>query len=65
MVELGDKLCDAAAVVAEPTGVRTLDALPIAAASTERAPVVSYDARLARAARAQGLEVVAPAADQP
>ena len=61
LVELDEVTCEAAATVAEVTGVRTLDALHLAAAQRVGGPVVpflTFDARQAQAARALGLTVV-------
>jgi len=60
IVELDKTTCDSAALIAELTGARTLDALHLAAASrlgpTSR--LLTYDVRLAFAARQLGLSVV-------
>jgi uncharacterized protein len=61
IVELDEVTCEAAAVVAEITGVRTLDALHLAAAQRLGGPAVpflTFDIRQAQAARALGLTVV-------
>ena len=61
IVELDDATCESAALIAETTGVRTLDALHLAAAQRISAPGVvflTFDARQAKAARAIGLSVV-------
>jgi predicted nucleic acid-binding protein len=61
IVELDEATCDAAAAVAEVTGVRTLDALHLAAAQRLGGPAVpflTFDLRQAQAARALGLTVV-------
>jgi uncharacterized protein len=61
IVELDRVTCEAAATVAEVTGVRTLDALHLAAAQRVGGPAVpflTFDARQAQAARALGLTVV-------
>lgn len=61
LVELDNELLDAAAVL--PAAVRTLDAIHLAAAIAmggELSALVTYDDRLARAARELGLEVVSP-----
>jgi predicted nucleic acid-binding protein len=61
IVELDEVTCEAAATVAELTGVRTLDALHLAAAQRVGGPAVpflTFDARQAQAARALGLTVV-------
>ena len=61
IVELDEVTCEAAATVAEVTGVRTLDALHLAAAQRVGGPAVpflTFDARQAQAARALGLTVV-------
>lgn len=61
IVELDEVTCEAAATVAEVAGVRTLDAIHLAAAQRVGGPAVpflTFDARQARAARALGLTVV-------
>jgi uncharacterized protein len=61
IVELDEATCDAAAAVAEVTGVRTLDALHLAAAQRLGGPAVpflTFDVRQAQAARSLGLTVV-------
>lgn len=61
IIELDEATCDSAAAIAETTGVRTLDALHLAAAQRISAPGVSFvtfDLRQAQAARALGLTVV-------
>ena len=61
VVELDAVTCEGAATVAEVTGVRTLDALRLAAAQRVGGPAVpflTFDARQAQAARALGLTVV-------
>jgi uncharacterized protein len=61
IVELDEVTCEAAATVAEVTGVRTLDALHLAAAQRVGGPAVpflTFDVRQAQAARAVGLTVV-------
>jgi predicted nucleic acid-binding protein len=61
VVELDEVTCEGAATVAEVTGVRTLDALHLAAAQRVGGPAVpflTFDARQAQAARALGLTVV-------
>ena len=61
VVALNDKTCSQAAELAETTGARTLDALHLAAALRAGAPalrVVTFDARLAQAARGMGWSVV-------
>jgi predicted nucleic acid-binding protein len=61
LVELDPTTCEDAAVVAETTGVRTLDALHLAAArrvgGTEL-PLLTYDVRQAQAARSLGLTAI-------
>ncbi|QBI20760.1 PIN domain-containing protein [Egibacter rhizosphaerae] len=64
VVEVDAALCETAAAIAERTWVRTLDALHIAAAAGAQTPVVSYDGRLAKAAEAESLEVIAPGIQQ-
>lgn len=61
IVELDEVTCEGAAQVAEVTGVRTLDALHLAAAQRVGGPAVpflTFDVRQAQAARALGLTVV-------
>lgn len=63
LVRLDDAMLDAAAALTVP-GLRSLDAIHLAAALTLRssglAALVTYDERMARAARELGLEVVSP-----
>lgn len=61
LLELDDDLLDSAALL--PVQVRTLDAIHLAAARSlgeELSVLVTYDERMARAARELGLEVVSP-----
>jgi hypothetical protein len=61
-IELDARISAQAAAV-EPTALRSLDAIHVASALAVREElkaVVTYDARLADAARAAGLEVAAP-----
>jgi uncharacterized protein len=61
IIELDAATCEAAAQVAEVTGVRTLDALHLAAAQRvggPAVPVVTFDVRQAQAARSLGLTVL-------
>lgn len=61
IIELDEATCDSAALIAESTGVRTLDALHLAAAQRISAPGVgflTFDLRQAQAARAIGLVVL-------
>jgi len=61
IIELNESTCESAALIAETTGVRTLDALHLAAAQRVHAPGVgflTFDVRQAQAARALGLTVV-------
>jgi predicted nucleic acid-binding protein len=61
IVELDAVTCDKAAAIAELTGVRTLDALHLAAAQRVGGPAVpflTFDLRQAQAARSLGLTVV-------
>ena len=61
IIELDATTCESAAAIAEATGVRTLDALHLAAAQRVTAPGVgflTFDLRQAQAARALGLAVV-------
>lgn len=63
IIELDEATCESAASIAEATGVRTLDALHLAAAQRVSEPGVSFltfDLRQAQAARALGLAVVTP-----
>jgi uncharacterized protein len=60
IIELDEVTCESAALIAESMGVRTLDALHLAAAQRVSAPGVSFltfDLRQAQAARALGLTV--------
>lgn len=61
LVELDEVTCEAAAAIAEVTGVRTLDALHLAAARRVGAPAVpflTFDLRQAQAARSLGFTVL-------
>jgi uncharacterized protein len=61
IIELDETTCESAAMIAETTGVRTLDALHLAAAQRISAPGVgflTFDLRQAQAARGLGLAVV-------
>ena len=61
IIELDEATCESAAMIAEMTGVHTLDALHLAAAQRISAPGVgflTFDLRQAQAARALGLTVV-------
>jgi predicted nucleic acid-binding protein len=62
VVELDRSACDAAARLAESTGVRTLDALHLGAAEVAGAadglPLITFDGRLAVAARSLGWRVL-------
>lgn len=61
VIELDEATCESAAMIAETTGVRTLDALHLAAAQRVASPGVgflTFDLRQAQAARALGLTVV-------
>lgn len=61
IVELDEVTCETAAAIAEVTGVRTLDALHLAAAQRLGGPAVpflTFDLRQAQAARSLGLTVV-------
>lgn len=61
IIELDEVTCESAAAIAEATGVRTLDALHLAAAQRVSAPgtvFLTFDLRQAQAARALGLTVV-------
>lgn len=61
IVELDETTCERAASVAEVTGVRTLDALHLAAVQRAGGPAVAFltfDVRQAQAARALGLTVL-------
>jgi len=62
LIAVDDALLDAAAVL-DPRVVRSLDAIHLAAASTvsaHLAALVTYDERMAAAARLLGLAVTAP-----
>jgi uncharacterized protein len=61
VVELSDVVCERAAAFAELTGVRALDALHLGAAfeaGAGRLPLVTFDRRLADAARTLGWTVL-------
>ncbi len=62
VVELNEAVCTRAAELAETTGAKTLDALHLGAASTAGAegglPIVTFDRRLADAARSLGWTVL-------
>ena len=61
VVELDETTCEAATAIAEVTGVRTLDALHLAAAQRvggTAVPFLTFDVRQAQAGRALGLTVV-------
>ena len=62
VVELNEAVCTRAAELAEATGVRTLDALHLGAASAagadEGLPIVTFDRRLAAAALSLGWTVL-------
>jgi predicted nucleic acid-binding protein len=62
VIELSDVVCERAGELAERTGARTLDALHLGAASAAGAddglPLVTFDRRLAGAARSLGWTVV-------
>ena len=61
IIEIDELTCESAASIAETTGVRTLDALHLAAAQRVAAPgfgFLTFDLRQAQAARALGLAVV-------
>ena len=61
IIELDADTCRTAASIAEASGLRTLDALHLAAAQRVAEPgmrFLTFDLRQARAARALGLEVV-------
>ena len=61
IVELDDTTCELATAIAEVTGVRTLDALHLAAAQRvggAAVPFLTFDLRQAQAARGLGLTVV-------
>lgn len=61
VIELDLRLCEAAALIAERTGARSLDALHLAAAVVTGHPrLVTYDARLAAAAEELGIQSTAP-----
>lgn len=62
VVELDGRVCERAAGIAEETRARTLDALHLAAAehvgADEGLPLITFDRRLADAARALGWTVL-------
>jgi uncharacterized protein len=61
LVEMDEVTCEMAAGIAELTGVRTLDALHLAAAQRvggSAVPLLTFDVRQAQAARGLGLTVV-------
>ncbi len=61
LVELDETTCESAAAIAELTGVRSLDALHLAAAQRvggTAIPFLTFDVRQAQAARSLGLSVV-------
>lgn len=60
LVELDLVVCEDAASIAEVTGIRTLDALHLAAArrAGDRVTLLTFDLRQAQAARSLGLSVV-------
>ena len=61
IIELDEATCESAAAIAETTGVRSLDALHLAAAQRVSAAgtgFLTFDLRQAQAARALGLAVV-------
>ena len=61
LVELDAATCEAAAAIAEVTGLRTLDALHLAAANRvggTALPLLTYDVRQAQAARSLGFTVL-------
>ena len=61
IVELDEVTCETAAGIAEMTGVRTLDALHLAAAQRVgggAVPLLTFDLRQAQAARSLGLTVL-------
>jgi predicted nucleic acid-binding protein len=61
IIELDEATCESAATIAETVGVRTLDALHLAAAQRISAPGVgflTFDVRQAQAARALGMTVL-------
>ncbi len=61
IVELDEVTCETAAGIAEMTGVRTLDALHLAAAQRIGGPAVAlltFDLRQAQAARSLGITVL-------
>jgi uncharacterized protein len=60
LVELDEVVCEDAAAIAELTGIRTLDALHLAAArrAGDGVTLLTFDLRQAQAARSLGLPVV-------
>ncbi len=62
LIRLDDEVLERAAEI-EPSTVRSLDAIHLAAAlglGADLAAVVTYDARMSTAAQALGLPVIAP-----
>lgn len=61
-IAIDDSACERASVLAERTGVRTLDAMQLEAAERTGAPdglpIVTFDRRLAQAARSLGWNVL-------
>jgi predicted nucleic acid-binding protein len=67
LVAIDDKLLDHAADIGEDAILRSLDAIHLAAASTvssELTALITYDARMLRAAEALGLPTVSPGASR-
>ncbi|MCU0504675.1 MAG: type II toxin-antitoxin system VapC family toxin [Chloroflexi bacterium] len=63
IIELDATTCESASTIAETTGIRTLDALHLAAALRIADPGVgflTFDLRQAQAARSLGLSVLVP-----
>lgn len=61
LIELDEETCEMGAAIAEVAGVRTLDALHLAAAQRAggaAVPFLTFDVRQAQAARALGFTVV-------
>jgi uncharacterized protein len=61
VIDLDERTCEQAAVLAETTGVRALDAMHLGAAASVgggELPVVTFDRRLADAARSLGWPVL-------
>ena len=63
LLRLSPQICEMAGIIAGQQGLRSLDALHLAVALSQRGrltAVITYDRRLAEAAEGLGLAVVAP-----